>query len=176
MKKKLARRSVSYTSEAKCLGKISFNCNFKASAGRPEKWLGSGKKCLLHMCILVSFCHRLLPIFDLYSRHTVCDYEWSMNAYKYAFTLPQCSGFSLLHIWQNIFDVSAISEQGTPWFEPGTCWSAVSRSNHWAMYPGDIDFYFYHEPQTKNIAIAIYNHWAMYPTYHYCSLYFQLRR
>ena len=25
--------------------------------------------------------------------------------------------------------------QGTPGFEPGTCWSAVSRSNHWAMYP-----------------------------------------
>ena len=25
--------------------------------------------------------------------------------------------------------------KGTPGFEPGTCWSAVSRSNHWAMYP-----------------------------------------
>ena len=27
------------------------------------------------------------------------------------------------------------SSEGTPGFEPGTCWSAVSRSNHWAMYP-----------------------------------------
>ena len=26
-------------------------------------------------------------------------------------------------------------KEGTPGFEPGTCWSAVSRSNHWAMYP-----------------------------------------
>ena len=28
-------------------------------------------------------------------------------------------------------------KKGTPGFEPGTCWSAVSRSNHWAMYPTD---------------------------------------
>ena len=27
--------------------------------------------------------------------------------------------------------------KGTPGFEPGTCWSAVSRPNHWAMHPVD---------------------------------------
>ena len=29
----------------------------------------------------------------------------------------------------------ASDNEGTPGFEPGTCWSAVSRSNHWAMHP-----------------------------------------
>ena len=45
-----------------------------------------------------------------------------------------------LHHW---FLVSVIEidpfasgkKEGTPGFEPGICWSAVSRSNHWAMYP-----------------------------------------
>ena len=29
------------------------------------------------------------------------------------------------------------TREGTPGIEPGTCWSAVSRSNHWAMCPSE---------------------------------------
>ena len=47
--------------------------------------------------------------------------------------------------------------EGTPGFEPGTCWSAVSRSNHWAMYPSVSMIWLYMQVWTA-AHIRLYQH------------------